>query len=287
MKLTVVIPAYNAQDTIGASVAAAWETGADEVIVVDDGSTDRTAQRAERGHAVVLSQVNAGAAAARRRGIEVARGEVIALLDADDQLVAPGFAASLNMLGASPRTAVVVGATLARDKRGRARVIRPWPEGVNTRSLLIRGMSLGPPAAQVWRRSALVEALSEPPPGLWPKFAEDYELLLRGSMVGDVKTHDAVVCIYNLGEGRSARHPLHDNRDAERVRRHYASLSRTPIRLRSDAELRALAHLRRAYDRPGGRNLGRRLVHYAAAMVLHPAYGVQAGRRLLRHGGTR
>ncbi|MCA1480992.1 glycosyltransferase, partial [Bradyrhizobium sp. NBAIM08] len=90
--LTVVIPAYNADQHIGATIAALCEAVAripaveTEVVLVDDGSTDATAARAEqaaegRVPLRVVRQANAGRFLARRRGLEEAIGETVLLLD--------------------------------------------------------------------------------------------------------------------------------------------------------------------------------------------------------------
>jgi glycosyltransferase involved in cell wall biosynthesis len=87
MKVSVVIPAYNAQQTIGDAVAhsLAQTKGSlqVELIVVDDGSTDDTAAVAKSAGATVISQQNAGPAAARNRGWQSARGTFICFTDAD------------------------------------------------------------------------------------------------------------------------------------------------------------------------------------------------------------
>jgi glycosyltransferase involved in cell wall biosynthesis len=88
VRATVVVPAYECADTIGATLAAlARQETSDpyEVVVVDDGSTDETAEIAERsdGPVTVLRQPNVGPAAARNTGVAVARGAAIAFTDAD------------------------------------------------------------------------------------------------------------------------------------------------------------------------------------------------------------
>jgi len=85
--MSVIVPAYNAQDTLGSCLAAlqAQSLPRDryEVIVVDDGSTDRTADIARQYGARLLHQPNAGPAAARNRGAQAARGEILLFTDAD------------------------------------------------------------------------------------------------------------------------------------------------------------------------------------------------------------
>jgi glycosyltransferase involved in cell wall biosynthesis len=87
MKVSVVIPAYNAERTIRHTVAQSLSQTKGslqvEVLVVDDGSTDDTAAVAESAGATVIGQENAGPAAARNRGWRSANGRVICFVDAD------------------------------------------------------------------------------------------------------------------------------------------------------------------------------------------------------------
>lgn len=87
--VSVVVPAYNAQRTIGATIASiVAQTVRDlEIVVVDDGSTDDTAAIVEADgiqNLRLVTQANAGHAAARNTGIAAARGQYVAFLDADD-----------------------------------------------------------------------------------------------------------------------------------------------------------------------------------------------------------
>ncbi len=86
-KLTIIIPAYNEEEVISQVVARVRATKPTcEIIVVDDGSTDRTPVLAEQAGARVLRHpYNKGNGAAVKTGIRAARGEVILLLDADGQ----------------------------------------------------------------------------------------------------------------------------------------------------------------------------------------------------------
>lgn len=86
MRISVVIPAYNAAGFIAETIASAHaQTYAPlEVIVVDDGSADDTAQVATSLGCRVIRQPNGGVCAARNAGILKANGNWIALLDHDD-----------------------------------------------------------------------------------------------------------------------------------------------------------------------------------------------------------
>lgn len=89
-RLSVVVPLFNEEDNVApmveeiARALAGWDY---ELILVDDGSTDRTAERVPRGERVRLLQFekNAGQSAAMHAGIMAARGQIIALLDGDLQ----------------------------------------------------------------------------------------------------------------------------------------------------------------------------------------------------------
>jgi glycosyltransferase involved in cell wall biosynthesis len=87
-KISVVIPAYNAAKFLTRAVASvqAQTVPPHEIIIVDDGSTDHTAEcaRSLGSRIHVIRQANGGPASARNHGICVAEGEWIALLDADD-----------------------------------------------------------------------------------------------------------------------------------------------------------------------------------------------------------
>jgi len=86
--VSVIVPVYNGERYLRAALdsAIAQTYNHTEVIVVDDGSTDRSpAILNEYGHRIrVLSQQNAGQAAARNRGAETCNGDWIAFLDQDD-----------------------------------------------------------------------------------------------------------------------------------------------------------------------------------------------------------
>ncbi len=84
--VSVIVPAYNAEAFIAEALDSAFAQDYSplEVIVVDDGSSDRTSEVASRYEVQLVRQPNRGPAAARNAGLALARGEYIAILDADD-----------------------------------------------------------------------------------------------------------------------------------------------------------------------------------------------------------
>jgi glycosyltransferase involved in cell wall biosynthesis len=84
MRVSFLIPAFNEEATIGEVLERIAELGLDaQVVVVDDGSTDRTAAIAETHGATVIRQANAGKGAAIRAAIAVIDGEIAVIQDAD------------------------------------------------------------------------------------------------------------------------------------------------------------------------------------------------------------
>jgi glycosyltransferase involved in cell wall biosynthesis len=88
MWVSVIIPTYNRADTVAAAVESVLnQTYPDlDVIVVDDGSTDQTAEvlAGMAGQITLIRQENAGPSAARNRGAAAAKGQILAFLDSDD-----------------------------------------------------------------------------------------------------------------------------------------------------------------------------------------------------------
>ncbi|MDO4492782.1 MAG: glycosyltransferase family A protein [Clostridia bacterium] len=96
-KLSVVIPVYNGEKYIAEAIGSVRSQCPEaEIVVVDDGSADRSAEIAEACGAVVLRKDNGGAASARNAGAERATGSHLLFLDADDRLT-PGAVETLRM----------------------------------------------------------------------------------------------------------------------------------------------------------------------------------------------
>ena len=104
---SVIVPVYNGERFLAAALDSifAQDYHPIEVIVVDDGSNDRTGEIARSFVGVrLLVQENQGQAAARNRGIHEARGEFIAFLDADDLMLPDKLSAQIDSLLRQPET---------------------------------------------------------------------------------------------------------------------------------------------------------------------------------------
>ncbi len=109
--VSVIIPAFNAASTIGAAIESVLSQShpADEVLVVDDGSTDNSVKVASRyGRFVdIIRTPNGGPSHARNEGLMRARGDWVAFLDADDRWHPDKLKVQLRVAMSSPGTQVV------------------------------------------------------------------------------------------------------------------------------------------------------------------------------------
>lgn len=187
--VSVIVPAYNAEATIAETLASALAQTYEslEVIVVDDGSRDRTTEIVEaiaaRDERVrLLRQPNRGVAAARNLAIEHARGEYIAPLDADDLWYPEKLEAQVERLKAGGETMGMVYAwTVDVDEGGAALGATPphhiegdilWP--------LVYSNFIGCASVPLIRRSAIEEVgLYEEGFREYGQGCEDWDLYLR------------------------------------------------------------------------------------------------------------
>lgn len=109
--ISVICPAWQAERTLPETLTSirAQTLAPAEILVVDDGSTDATAQLAEANGARVIRRAHAGAAAALNTGIAACRGELLAFLDADDLWPPEKLARQTQVLAADAGLGGVVG----------------------------------------------------------------------------------------------------------------------------------------------------------------------------------
>ena len=113
MKISAVVPAFNAQPFLARAVKSLLDTGYPslEILVIDDGSTDRTLAEAYLLQSAHPSQVrvlrhpegaNRGVSASRNLGIRQATGDVLCFLDADDHVLPHRFEVAIQILTQRP-----------------------------------------------------------------------------------------------------------------------------------------------------------------------------------------
>jgi glycosyltransferase involved in cell wall biosynthesis len=113
--VSIIIPAYNAEPWIVECLRSALDQTwpACEILVIDDGSTDRTAAIAEQyvsPRLKLIRQANRGASAARNAGLKAASGEYIQFLDADDLLAPDKIEHQVNLLRLQDNNTLASGA---------------------------------------------------------------------------------------------------------------------------------------------------------------------------------
>lgn len=177
--VSVVMPCYNGEAFLAAAVDSVLsQTFRDfELIVIDDGSTDRSADiLAAYGERIrVIRQGNRGVSTARNAGIEAARGDFIAFLDSDDWWE-PDFLDQMVKAMDDPRTAIAYCGWQNVGVGESKPYVPPDYEGPDKMHHLLRFASLWPIHAILIRRSLM-------PPGVpfnpaYPA-CEDYDLWLR------------------------------------------------------------------------------------------------------------
>lgn len=112
--LSIVVPAFNVEQFVGRCLSSlGGSLRGVEIIVIDDASTDRTAQVIEAmansgGFRVVSNQANGGLGAARNSGLEIARGDYVWFVDGDDYLREGSLQSIIQVLDSGDHDVVVV-----------------------------------------------------------------------------------------------------------------------------------------------------------------------------------
>jgi glycosyltransferase involved in cell wall biosynthesis len=182
-RVSVIIPAYNAAGFVRRAVDSVLGQGFQdfELLVVDDGSTDATREAlAEYGDRLrLLGQDNDGPAAARNHGLQHARGEYVAFLDADDYWKPEKLQRQVELLDARPEIGFCSTATEVTDSVGRP--AGNWPcrpeAGPLPDILFLHGTVISGSTSGVLARRNLIDAVGGFDPTL--RGFEDPDLWIR------------------------------------------------------------------------------------------------------------
>lgn len=160
-RVSVVIPLYQTERYIAEALASVLTQTFDdfEVLVIDDGSTDRgpyIARQTGDARVRVVSQINRGLAGARNTGIREAQGAFIALLDADDRWHPEKLARHVAMLEARPEVGLSYSASRLISDDGEDLGLAQWPSRSKAKApdVLCRN-PVGNGSAPILRRAAL------------------------------------------------------------------------------------------------------------------------------------
>lgn len=129
--VSVIIPAYNAEKYIAETLESVYAQTYRpiEVIVVDDGSTDRTAEvvnsfrgrKADKIDLIYIPQRNSGPSRARNKGIKASKGKYIAFLDSDDLWPEEKLSGQVGLMESHPDAGLIFGDVQRFSKDGQAR----------------------------------------------------------------------------------------------------------------------------------------------------------------------
>ena len=253
--VSVIIPCYNGeaylQEAIESALGQSYRQV--EVVVVDDGSTDRSGEIAQALPVRYVYQPNAGLCASRNLGLRESKGSYIVFLDADDRLKPHAIETGVRHLKARVDCAMVVGDHIfvCQDRLHVAPSRKKCLPG-NHYEALLKSNFIEMISSVVFRRTVLEEM------GGFDtelRVSEDYELYLRIARAYPILCHSMVVAEYRIHAHNTSRNSQLMLKSTLQVLRREAPYVRSDSR-RLFAFLHGLRNWRTQY--------GRQLVHELA-----------------------
>jgi glycosyltransferase involved in cell wall biosynthesis len=293
--VAAVIPVYNG----GAFVAEAIESvlgqthPVAECIVVDDGSTDPTAEIVARfgGRVRLIRQANSGVATARNRGAAAASARYVAFLDADDAWAPEKLERQLAAAGELERPGLVLcDLALFDDVTGAAlgrAAMRPGP-GTLRDMVLFEGVETVSCSSTALLERALFDALGGFDPAL--SQSADWDLLARALLAGPVVSVPEPLARYRVHGASMSRNVALLEHDMTRAFAKLFARDDLPpdvrdIRRRAEANLHRMlagSYFRRRAARGFVRNTARSIARDPAALRWYAALPARRARAALR-----
>jgi glycosyltransferase involved in cell wall biosynthesis len=223
--VTIIIPCYKQAHFLDQSIESVFAQSYKniEVIVIDDGSPDNTAEVASRYSGVrYIRQENQGLSGARNTGIRSSKGDYIVFLDADDRLLPEALQQGLVCCAAHPDSVLASGHL--RYINGDGSLLREYPPekiDPDPYSALLKRNYIELPATVLYRR-AIFDKVGVFNSAL--KSCEDYDLYLRIARRFPIQRHDHIIAEYRWHEAnmsRNAARMLHTALAVLRAQRSY------------------------------------------------------------------
>lgn len=195
--VSVIVPCYNQAHYLGKAIESVLAQGYPhyEIIVVDDGSPDNTAEVAAKYPGVrYVRQENQGLSGARNTGIRESQGKYLVFLDADDRLVPDALQVGVNCLHVHPECAFVSGHHRYINGDGSLRNEYP-PEPIDSDRYLalLERNYIGMHATVMYQRDVFDSVGGF---NTTLKSCEDYDLYLRIARQFPIFRHDEMVAEY-------------------------------------------------------------------------------------------
>jgi glycosyltransferase involved in cell wall biosynthesis len=228
-KVSVVMPAYNQAEYIREAINSVLRQSYEylELIIVDDGSTDETAEVVRSfgdRRIIFIQQENCGLSGARNRGIVAATGEYLAFLDSDDKYARQKLETQVRFLEEHKEVGIVAGGWRVIDADGRVRAyMRPWQNKemqINDINTWLRSCPMTPHSLLL--RKDWIEKVG----GFDERFRrlEDWDLYLRLKDIGCVFGYlEDIVCDYRLHGENMTRNAVEQARTMIKVLDKYFS----------------------------------------------------------------
>jgi glycosyltransferase involved in cell wall biosynthesis len=220
-KASIIITTHNRPHLLPRAIDSARASGSDvEVVVVDDASSDETAELCQSvsGISYVRLERNQGVAGARNVGLVASRGDYLSFLDDDDLRLPDSIDKQIERLEKTPEAMLIYGQAIPEDSDGAQHAAYPAdrPQGDVLWELLTRNFI--PCGAAVFRRECIFQVglLDDAISGI-----DDWDLWVRIAEVFSIITLETPVMIWRQSTRTSGQGSSHTVDLIERSRRQF------------------------------------------------------------------